>query len=219
MLEKGAARIDGVCTVCAVCTVCTVCTVCAVCTVCTVCNVCAVCMYCVSYVCMLNVLCVLCVDCVYCTSIGMPASPHALFYLTVDKSLSSGASGPHSTSLSPTLDDWDPIKNHFFTQSSDFHRVLQADEEKVFQICRNFNSRHGCRYGNRCRFLHAPMGLSSERRTWETTSHDIHMMPLLPKPKSWVAVEVITVINPCLFYVHFPAGPASLLSTTKPLEG
>ena len=199
-----------VCVLCAMCVLYVLCVLmsCVYCVLCVLCTVCTV--YCVYSV--------QCVCCVY-VPCGMPASPHALFYLTVDKSLSSGASGPHSSSLSPTLDDWDPIKNHFFIQSSDFHRVLQADEEKVFQICRNFNSRHGCRYGNRCRFLHAPMGLSLERRTWETTSHDIHMMPLLPKPKSWVAVEVITVINPCLFYVHFPAGPASLLSTTKPLEG
>jgi hypothetical protein len=136
-----------------------------------------------------------------------------------DESLSSEDDRMHSTSLSPGMDSWDPIKNHFFNPASDFQRVLQSDREQVVQICWNFNSRRGCRFGDRCKFLHSSLRLFSERKTCKLGSHDIHMTPPLPKPKSWVVVEVITVVNPCLFYVHFPAGPASLLTpSTTPEE-
>ena len=136
-----------------------------------------------------------------------------------DESLSSEDDRMHSTSLSPGMDSWDPIKNHFFNPASDFQRVLQSDREQVVQICWNFNSRRGCRFGDRCKFLHSSLRLFSERKTCKSGSHDVHMTPPLPKPKSWVVVEVITVVNPCLFYVHFPAGPASLLTPSTTPEG
>ena len=132
---------------------------------------------------------------------------------SIDTSLSrDDASNTQSLSPSlPGLDDWDPRRNHFLTQLNDYERSLAAQNEKRVQICHKFNSKRGCSRGNRCSYVHAPIGPFSDVKTLESASPNLRLFQVLPPPHTWVAVEVITVVTPYSFYIHFPLGTSPLL--------
>lgn len=116
--------------------------------------------------------------------------------------------------LSPTtmgLDDWDPLRKHFLAQSNDYERSLAAESEKRVELCRHFNSRRGCSRGNRCIYLHVPRGPYSDVKTLESAAPNLRLYQALPPRHTWVAVEVITVVTPYSFYIHFPIGTTPLL--------
>ena len=150
----------------------------------------------------------------------LPSSLRPLPPLPAGNALSPDVDSTKALSpTSPGLEDWDPLKKHFLAQSNDYERCLAAQTEKEVELCRHFNSKRGCSRGSRCKFLHAPIGPYSEAKSLESASPNMRLYQVLPSPHTWVAVEVITVVTPYSFYVHFPIGATSLLEQqTAPSE-
>ena len=120
--------------------------------------------------------------------------------------------------MSPTLEGWDPLTKHFQMQADDFDRILEADREKKLEVCKHFNSKRGCYRGNSCRYLHIPIGPDSVFKSLEMGSGNLNLELKVPPPNTWVAIEVITIVTPCLFYVHFPIGTTSIFKQLTEAE-
>ena len=94
-----------------------------------------------------------------------------------------------------------------------------ALSEKRVELCRHFNSKRGCSRGNRCMYVHAPIGPFSDVKSLESAAPNLRLCQALPSPNTWVAVEVITVVSPNSFYIHFPLGSVPLLEQQAATSG